>query len=599
MELTAFVDPAGKLPTPSAFDEDYEVATSNSAGILTRSGHHELYAGGLAESEGCVVGWRGDLKNKQALRSKFGGPNETGQFLLHLFRSEGISALEQLPGRVSIIYYEPRTGRLIAARDKMGLTPFMFYRTEGVFLGSTHVSPLRKHLSVTERPNRHRLAVYLLQASVADRSDFITPFERVLPGESAVVFPDGEVKFRQYYSRRTTRTVNWQGFETTARNLRGDLQEAVINCMEEPIVYEMSGGIDSTAFVGMHCKLAKARETTVQELPKTASLITQSPKFPNENDLIGQMVQNLPLDNLEFDLGEGVELFNASVLENEAGYGPQWYPAAGYSIQFRKKIVEYYGRRIIVAGQGGDHLFRGRWQTLFFDFLKKGKFREALDVLSRNPGTAGGLSWGGRRVAARILPSMIKSQLKRFREIDKPWLHPERWVQADCNEPRSVGLNERLDVGLPHELTWSWENFAREFVRKNRLSRVKYVLPYFEPSFAELYSQLPISFRLREGTHKAILREACRGVLPKKILQAPKRLWLGHLFDAALSQNRQKIESLFENSRLSSLGLINVSSFLSDFDSFLKQYDYSSGALGMTRLWRTISAEKWLKKTFP
>jgi asparagine synthase (glutamine-hydrolysing) len=489
-----------------------------------------------------------------------------------------------------VFFFDDTRGQLIVGRDKLGLTPVVISRGDDHFAASTDPEILRDCLSLNERVNRERLATYLLSTSRGGRDDFVSPIERLLPGEFAIVSGSRRVEIRRHFSRLGD-DKDWRGFREEARRLRDWIEKLVKDYRPDDVAYMMSGGLDSTALIGAHSRMFDDASLSAM------SLVAGESRYEDESDLISVMRSQFPIDYAELELTSRLPLTDERVLGRTGGLGPQWHPGTAYETQLLESIATRFGVRRILGGVGGDHLFAGRFGDTAAWHLRNRNHAALIGEFQAR--WTGSQLWYrlGRWLGGRLLSESAKSKIRNIvspAEATPAWLKPRSWTTFHPESAETVELFEADAKGIPREQTWRWEVFVRECRRKERISETHYVFPYLDSEFVERFSGLPPSYRYRRGVNKAILREAVSGVLPEPILRADKRLWIGNLIDAAIYRHRHDIEELFSSPYLADLGLIEPATFLKAFRIFIDNVSPEGQELGMGAIWRTISAEIWL-----
>jgi asparagine synthase (glutamine-hydrolysing) len=602
MELAVFTSPAQLFTSEGGHDllaswgAEYRERIDDTSVIGSRYSKAPE-DGELVNQNGAIVGWSGEIRNSEKIVSEYSTPDQgVSRGLIELFRRDGISALESIHTRGLLVFYDGQTGRLLIGRDRFGFTPVTLYRGEKIFAAATCPTALRDSLTVSESPNRKRLATYLMRIPRTGREDCVLPFERVLPGEVVTVDSEGLVDFHRYYSRPATEH-HWESFEEESRELRGTLRATVEEQLDDEVIHMMSGGIDSTTLMSLHSEISNATKPI-----RTASLTASNASVQDESDLISEMLDAYEVQSFICDLSDGVPVTDERLLEDSGAWGPQWHPGTPYELHFVRSISDFYDGNRIVAGSGADFLFAGTLNSSIQSYLAHGQLTDAFRQVAANSDWLSASAWGLRRMLSAIAPNHLKSGFRRVfpvqEESREPWLNPCRWTRVGLEQPKTVGFGDFGDRGVPYELSWPWEHTVRERRRKARLAGIKYILPYFEATLVERYSRLPESFKFRNGYRKAILRAAANDLLPEKVLHASKRLWIGGIIELSMFNMRFAIRELFRESRLAALGLIDVDSFLEAFSAFNDQVRRGRRNIGTAPLWCTISAEIWLKSMF-
>lgn len=202
-------------------------------------------------------------------------------------------------------------------------------------------------------------------------------------------------------------------------------------------------------------------------------------------------------------------------------------PFGGTSIYAQYNIfraADAAGVRVMLDGQGADELLGGYAAFLgprVASMLRRGHVRRAAQLV-RMSGQRPNMSAIGRYVAAAALPSAVKRLLRtRVHAARVP-----QWIDAAWFADRGVTASPPLrDPGpdLRAHLVQSVQTSLRSLLRyedRNSMAfSVESRVPFLTTSFAELVLSLPEDYLIApDGTRKAVLRTAMRGVVPDVIL---------------------------------------------------------------------------------
>jgi hypothetical protein len=111
--------------------------------------------------------------------------------------------------------------------------------------------------------------------------------------------------------------------------------------------------------------------------------------------------------------------------------------------------------------------------------------------------------------------------------------------------------------------------------------------------------RLPLERLRTYDTGKALLRSAMVGRLPDSIRLRPKlKSFDKHIEKGLGIQGAAKVRRLFRRPRLAELGLVDGPAFLQAYEDYCRRVVGSTGTgppVGSMAVWRTISAELWLR----
>jgi asparagine synthase (glutamine-hydrolysing) len=208
------------------------------------------------------ITFNGEIYNHAALRRslelrghRFRTRSDT-EVVLRLFEEHGAEGLGLLRGMFAFAVWEPRTGRLFAARDPFGQKPFHYAEAEGRFFFASEIKALLAHPSVPVAPAMDAVGYYLAHRFVPAP---LTMFEgvRKLPPGHWLEWQDGSLRIERYWRPDFSTEVRMSD-DDWIEGLRDQLDRAVRNHLvsDVPVGALLSGGLDSSAVVASFAAVA-------------------------------------------------------------------------------------------------------------------------------------------------------------------------------------------------------------------------------------------------------------------------------------------------------------------------------------------------------
>jgi asparagine synthase (glutamine-hydrolysing) len=240
--------------------DDDGFATADNMGIAMRrlsiidvSGGHQP----LSNEDGKLqLVFNGEIYNYIELRQELiqrGHKFATGsdaEIILHLYEEKGTRALEDLNGMFAFALYDSEKKLMWVGRDRLGIKPFFYAKTNNYFAFSSDLKSLREFhpatLSETEA------ITYLALGYSPQEQTLWNGIQKLLPAHHALINSNGQVTIERYWSLDKFGT--WTGTEEEAANeLAYLLQDAVKLQMRTDVPFGvfLSGGIDSSALVAI------------------------------------------------------------------------------------------------------------------------------------------------------------------------------------------------------------------------------------------------------------------------------------------------------------------------------------------------------------
>lgn len=296
-----------------------------------------------------TITYNGEIYNFRELRSELPGPFHSDcdtEVLLHLFEREGARSLQRLCGMFAFAIWDESSGRLFAARDRLGIKPFYYRELEG---GGLAFASEIKALLELGRPAVDITALrdYLTYKYVPEPKSIYSGIRQLPPGHT-LIWADGQSRIERYWTPANLPAID---DSDQAVERLGELLSDIVpahTIADVPVAVFLSGGIDSTTLVG---HLEHARTVTL------GTDIARRDEAPYAR----QIAEHFGTEHEE-EVATGVDLDEAletipRVFDEPFGDTGAW---ATY-------LVSRLARRhstVALSGEGGDELFCGyQWYT--------------------------------------------------------------------------------------------------------------------------------------------------------------------------------------------------------------------------------------------
>jgi asparagine synthase (glutamine-hydrolysing) len=550
------------------------------------------------ESGRAWIVYNGEIYNYRDLRK---GLQDRGHALatssdteaiIHLYEERGPDCVRDLNGMFAFAIWDDARGRLLLARDRLGIKPLYYLETGGRVAFASEIKGLLADPAVPRRLDYRALSEYLAFQNVYGEKTFFEGI-KVLPPGHVLVAEGGRVEVREYWDLHFTEEITDP--DDAVRRFGGLLEESVeMQLMSEvPLGSHLSGGIDSGTVVMKACdKLA--------EPLKTFSVYFEEPEY-DESPLIEQvsmLAQSVHYDRLLDPKEFPAVLPKIAYALDEPRVGPsvipQWYIA-----EIASKEV-----KVVLTGHGGDELFAGYPSYIipyFRDILRRrdwAELRTALRTMREKLRTEG---W--KRVIGLPLYGLIERDLARygreavFKDRERAGLltdaaktaiagHDPRAeldrVLARCDATSSLDRVLYLDIKtyLPSLL-----------IVEDRMSMAHSLedrVPILDHRIAELSSRIPGRSKIRALTLKWIPRKHAEGLLPRAVIEHRKVGFLVPLAEWFRGPLRSYLEETLLSPRALGRGI-----FRPDAVRALVR-EHMSGARDVSwKLWSLLNVELW------
>ena len=522
-----------------------------------------------------VITFNGEIYNHGDLRREllshdpqlsFRGHSDTEVFLAACEAWGVERALARANGMFAMGLVDRETRQLHLMRDRLGEKPLYFGNVGGGKAGArllfgSELKALRAHPAWQGALDFDALAAYFRYGHVPAPHSIHAGIGQLLPGEWVTVdLSAGEelrIERRPYWSaaevvRHGVAHPLRIGDAGALRELEELLDDAVRLRMEAdvPLGAFLSGGVDSSLVVALMQRRSGARV-------RTFSIGFADEKF-DEAPAARAVAKHLGTDHTELYVSPQQSL---DVIPQLARIYDE--PFADSS-QIPTFLVSQLARQhvtVSLSGDGGDELFGGY-----------GRYEQALNIWR---GVDAVPAWARRAIQSAIVavpvPALnaLGSWLPRrftegragdrahkgaarlsmrsfdelYRSLMSSWQEPELALHREVR--RQLGPEERLNItgiGAAYERMMASDlvrylpnDVLAKVDRASMAVSLEGRMPLLDPRVVEFAWRLPLSLKRRDGTGKWLLRELLYRLVPRPLVDRPKRgfgvpigSWLKH-----------------------------------------------------------------------
>ncbi len=467
-----------------------------------------------------------------------------------LYLELGEALVDELVGVFALAIWDPRSERLVLARDRAGERPLFYTTGADEIVFASEVAALARDPGTRLDADRAALAAYARWGSFAAP---LTPYRQVRK------LAPGELVHFERESSATRRYWSWALGKTPQRQPSTDQMDAVFRsavkrqaAVDVPLGVFLSGGLDSSL-------VAAVTRQVEPRTPLRAFCIRFTESSYDESHWAARVAERLGLPLATVDVR--AEDFPAEIAQlvecvGEPLADPAWVPTAMLARRAAQDVT------VALVGEGGDELFGG-YPTYLGIGLASGYAR--LPVFVRR---------GLAAVIERWPPSDAKVTLsfllKRFVDgIELPTLERHRlWTStirpailarlgvASGGGPTAItseaAAGAPLDLVQRHDLETSLaEGLLTKADRAGMRSALELRAPFLDRDVLAFAATLPPEARVHGIATKRFLKRYARRYLPaavvhrrKRGLSVPMSAWLrGPLRDWAESRLGPELEA--------------------------------------------------------
>ena len=468
--------------------------------------------------------------------------------------------------------------RVTRSRDPLGISSLYYTQANGRYLFASDIGDLLSYPDVVKKPNLRSLATMIHCFAVDHEETMYEGIYRLPPGHS-ITIEEGKKTIERTWFPEKIKIDHGISEEEAARKLKILFEQAVERSVSDlkETAFEVSGGLDSSSVVSV---LAQKNETSKID----SYFMSFGDLKCDEGAYVDALLERYPLNHRKIAV-EKLDYHAEYSLEALYALSPHWPISLTFAmIVPMLEKMEQDGKKVVVSGQGGDHLFTGSPYVLY-DLLFRGEFRAFYEELRshRRPWNA---------LKAYVLKPLLGEKLvgKVKKMLGKNAF--EGCFENACDIRDLTDREGIKNPALKNELdalTSAYQSTVMDgniFHCAERHFGIEYRHPFFDKELVEFALSLPPEMKYKNRTIKRILRKAMQGILPEKIRTRRDKAE----FSEILTQQIDAIDldALFEDAHLVRLGIVSRS----DIAQCLEKY--RSGNLRyISYLWTLVNVEYW------
>jgi asparagine synthase (glutamine-hydrolysing) len=563
---------------------DWQTATAGPFAGMALSDKHALRPQ-LTRRRGCVVVGDVRLDNRAELAA-LSQSSEPGASDLDIVGAAidrcGVDVIPRIHGDFSFVFWDARAQKIVAARDAFGVKPLYYRRDDDYLFIASRLSALVGNESF----DLDYLADLLVGLPSPSPRTIWQGTLAVEPG--ALLVQRGTVAAQTRYwdaaSFHPTRSISEADATEQFRALFFSGVKTRLND-NEVAWSQLSGGLDSSAVV---CAAEWQRRAHGHSGLTGTLTVVDSLGDGDERAFSDAVLAQYPLRN--------EQVRDYWPWRDDHGWGPPVTdePSPMFPFYAREQrtvdIVRQAGGRVLLSGLGSDHYLFGTLSYMA-DLLAAGSLRNAMsEALGWAIATRRSF-WSTAHHNA-VLPLLTQTGLRRRRVRTPRWIKREFAAAHSIEHRIAEAHSPSARIGrlfVTHTAT-ELRRIANWVQRGPFEDQLELRYPFLYRPLVEFALSLPISMKIRPGTHKWILREAMRGILPEPVRTRTSKGGIDARIFWSLQHEAALIRQLIDDPLLGQLGCINVDE-LRKMVEIARQGEYHH----TVHLFSVLSLESWLR----
>jgi asparagine synthase (glutamine-hydrolysing) len=545
-----------------------------------------------------VIAWDGRLDNREELRHLLGvpkGPHGDLEYIAQAYAKWSTEFLKYVKGDYALCLWDSREQRLLLARDPFGTRP-LYYASDKRFLYWSSEIAAVVHMAgknLMEIDDAY-VAGYLTSTEELER----TPYQAIksVPPGYAVVFSANSVSKHRFWALDPKREIRYTTDSEYEEHFQELFRESVRRRLRVSgkVAAELSGGLDSSSVVCMADDILRRGSCTANALATISHVYNES-QSSDESHFI-RLIEEQRNQRTHFIKESDYPLFHP-MPEDEELYLPSPLHCFAETWRGLKETMEQIGARVLLSGQGGDHVFLN--ETIYLpvlgDLAFSGRFSDLLFYLrewarlERKPYLL--LMWNG--IAWPTLPARIRNRCIPQELAIPGWMGRDFARRWDC-----MG---RL-VARPHARVLRRPSAERQYTliydaislispsyyRERCCVEISY--PFLDQQIVEFLMAVPAEQKIRPGESRSLERRAMKPFLPEKITNRRDKRGPDEAVYRGLVRNREWINYLANDSRLAARGYVEADVF-----SHAVKLACHGADVQIQPMVRALTLEMWLR----
>lgn len=552
---------------------------------LSAEGHQPMQSA----SGRYLIVFNGEIYNYQSIRAELSphlwrGHSDT-EVILEAIERWGIDlALRKFAGMFAFALWDRGENELFLCRDRLGIKPLYYGKVGSTFVFASELKAIAQIPSFDPEIDRDALALYMRHSYVPAPHCIYHGLHKLEPG--CILRISSADKIPRIHRFWSTREVAIEGSRAATRwseteaiqQLEEKLSQAVGLRMiaDVPIGAFLSGGIDSSMVVAL-------MQAQSSRPVKTFTVGSCEGQY-DESAAAAKVAKHLGTDHTALLVTSKEALDVVPLLAkiyDEPFADSSQIPTYLVSKLARQSVT------VCLSGDGGDELFGGYIRHVFA--------HRAWNMLERipaplRPAVASAIHATSRWtddsaiqflqpfIPQRFRVSAVSDKAQKLAELlNSPnpndlyhrllsqWKNPTELVRGS-NEPRTLPDSIAMTAGsldfqetmmLTDLLHYLPDDILTKVDRASMAVGLEARVPLLDHSVVEFAWQLPLAFKIHEGTGKWILRELLAKFVPRGLMDRPKMGFAIPLDRWLRGPLRDWAEDLLSPSRLSGQDLLN------------------------------------------
>ena len=535
------------------------------------------------------ITYNGETYNFKDLRHELGDSftsNTDTEVVVRAYGRWGVEAFRRLRGMFALAIWDDGKQTLLLARDPLGIKPLYYFTDHEQFIFASELRALLASGLVPRSLSVAGIDSYLASGSVAAPLTVIEGVRQLLPGHCLQVKVNGQLELHDFEFAIPKQTTFAGNRDDAVAHLRSELEESIrLHLVSDvPLGVFLSGGMDSSAIVGLLSRVSEQR-------PKTFSVVFDEAAY-TEAPFSRAVAERFNTDHSEIHLGEDrlLEILPGAIAAIDQP------TMDGINTFVVSSAVKSKGITVALSGLGGDELFAG--YPSFRRALRFGAITPASKRVLRAASGVGKFALNGsvqRQKFWQLMSSDGRPEdvYRISRQLFSRDVITQMTGRIDANLARN---GHRSDPDIVNAISrlemrgYMTNTLLRDTDAMSLAHSLEVRVPFVDVKLVDFVLSLPGEWKLRDGSGpKPLLADVMSDLLPREFMGRPKMGFTLPFEKWMQGKLRDEISGVMADEKRLSLVGLNVESVRQIWKRFLQ----SPKAVGWTRPWAIYVLVKW------
>jgi asparagine synthase (glutamine-hydrolysing) len=569
---------------------------------LSSAGHQPMWSN---DKRYCIV-YNGELYNFKELRfdlerSSRGSSDMPYHFItksdteviLAAYSRWGKDCLSKFNGMFGFAIWDTEKKELFIARDRLGVKPIYYSLKNNTLVFSSELRSLLESNIIPRKLNKDGLVDYLRYQTVHAPQTIVRDVFMLMPGHFIKASINSFYIEKYWDINQFTPAAGIEySYHEVCEKVRTLFEKSVQRRLvaDVPFGAFLSGGIDSSAVVGMMSKVSTNKV-------KTFSVIFDDEQFSEAS--YARMIAN-KFDTEHHEIKLTPDAFKNEIedalkaIDHPSGDGPNTYVVS--------KATKNAGITMALSGLGGDELFAG------YDIFNRSLKLEKMKWLSGIPGISIAAA-----INKKLKPGIASAKLEHLfkqNSLDFKHTYPlSRMVLLDDEIKKLIGEQHQLKnvvteiakkiavkkhgiisaVSIAEISTYMQNVLLRDTDQMSMSHALEIRVPFLDYELVQFVIGLPDSYKM-PVTPKKLLVDAMGDLLPNEIVNRPKMgftlPWKNWLKTDLKNLCEHNLQLLGKNPYFEAAAV----------DSLWKRFLNDDPFVSWSRVWHLVVLQHWISE---